>query len=114
MTLYGHWERSAFTLTVNPNGGRWNNTTATSTFTQNYGTTKEIANPTAPSYTITFNANLSGANLNKTTATYSKAFDKWNLSGSGSLSGTTYTFGAGNGTLTAQYKNGNAITLGNS
>ena len=111
MTLYGHWERSAFTLTVNPNGGRWNNTTANSTFTQDYGTTKEIANPTAPSYTITFNANLSGANLNKTTATYSKAFDKWNLSGSGSLSGTTYTFGAGNGTLTAQYKNGNAITL---
>ena len=111
ITLYGHWEINEYTLTVNPNGGRWNNTTATSSFTQNYGTTKEIANPTAPSYTITFNANLSGANLNKTTATYTKAFDRWNLSGSGSLSGTTYTFGAGNGTLTAQYKNGNAITL---
>ena len=59
ITLYAKWNINQYTLTVNPNGGTWNNTTSNSTFTQNYGTTKEISNPTvAPKgYTITFNTN---------------------------------------------------------
>ena len=107
-TLYAHWTVNQYTLTVNPNGGTWNGTTGNSTFTQNYGSTKSIANPTAPAgYTVTFDGNggSTPAAQNST-----KSFTSWSNSGAGSLSGTTYTFGAGNGTLTANYKN-NAITL---
>ncbi|MBS6252771.1 MAG: InlB B-repeat-containing protein [Clostridium sp.] len=67
-----------------------------------------MANPTAPAgYTVTFNGN-GGSTPSAQTST--KTFTSWNNSGAGSLSGTTYTFGAGNGTLTANYKN-NSITL---
>ena len=107
-TLYAHWTINQYTLTVNPNGGKWNNTTTTSTIKQNYGSTKVIANPTPPTgYKVTFNGNggSTPAAQNST-----KSFTSWTNSGSGSLSGTTYTFGAGNGTLKANYKN-NSITL---
>ena len=107
-TLYAHWTINQYTLTVNPNGGTWNGTTASSTFTQNYASTKAIANPTAPAgYKVTFNGN-GGSTPSAITST--KSFTSWTNSGSGTLSGTTYTFGAGNGTLTANYKN-NSITL---
>ena len=108
-TYYAHWNITQYTLTVNPNGGTWNNTTGNSTFKQNYGTTKTISNPTvAPKgYTITFNTN-GGSTIASQTST--KSFTNWSLSGAGSLSGTTFTFGAGNTTLTANYKN-NSITL---
>ncbi|MFR5313627.1 MAG: beta strand repeat-containing protein, partial [Clostridia bacterium] len=107
-TLYAHWTINQYTLTVNPNGGIWNGTTTSSTFTQNYASTKAIANPTAPAgYKVTFNGN-GGSTPSAITST--KSFTSWTNSGSGTLSGTTYTFGAGNGTLTANYKN-NSITL---
>ena len=107
-TLYAHWTVNSYTLTVNPNGGRWNGTTSSSTFRQNYGSTKAIANPTVPAgYTVTFNGN---GGSTPPAQTSSKSFTSWTNSGAGSLSGTTYTFGAGNGTLTANYRN-NAITL---
>ena len=107
-TLYAHWTVNSYTLTVNPNGGTWNGTTGSSSFTQNYGSTKAIANPTAPAgYRVTFNGN-GGSTPSAQTST--KSFTNWTNSGAGSLSGTTYTFGAGNGTLTANYKN-NSITL---
>ena len=106
--LYAHWTINQYTLTVNPNGGIWNGTTASSTFTQNYASTKAIANPTAPAgYKVTFNGN-GGSTPSAIIST--KSFSGWTNSGSGTLSGTTYTFGAGNGTLTANYKN-NSITL---
>ena len=106
--LTAKWTINQYTLTVNPNGGKWNNTTTTSTIKQNYGSTKVIANPTPPTgYKVTFNGNggSTPAAQNST-----KSFTSWTNSGSGSLSGTTYTFGAGNGTLKANYKN-NSITL---
>ena len=107
-TLYAHWTINQYTLTVNPNGGTWNGTTASSTFTQNYASTKAIANPTAPAgYKVIFNGN-GGSTPSAITST--KSFSSWTNSGSGTLSGTTYTFGAGNGTLTANYTN-NSITL---
>ena len=107
-TLYAHWTINQYTLTVNPNGGIWNGTTTSSTFTQSYASTKAIANPTAPAgYKVTFNGN-GGTTPSAITST--KSFSGWTSSGSGTLSGTTYTFGAGNGTLTANYKN-NSITL---
>ena len=108
VTIYAIWKINSYSLTVNPNGGTWNNTTENSTITQNYGTTKTIANPTPPAgYKVTFNGN-GGSTPDAQTST--KSFASWTNSGSGTLSGTTYTFGAGNGTLTANYKN-NAITL---
>ena len=75
-------ELTEFTLTVNPNGGTWNGSSSSQNFTQNYATTKSIPNPDArEGYT----------------------FKNWSLSGAGSLSGTTFTFGAGDCTLTAQW-----------
>ena len=108
ITLYGHWKRNSYTLTVNPNGGTWNGSTSNSTFTQEYNSTKTIANPTVPAgYKVTFNGN-GGSTPSAITST--KSFTSWSKSGSGTLSGTTFTFGAGNTTLTANYKN-NSITL---
>ncbi len=107
-TLYAHWTVNSYTLTVNPNGGTWNGTTSSSTFTQNYGSTKTIANPTAPAgYKVTFNG-MGGSTPAAITST--KSFAGWTKKGSGSLTGTTYTYGEGNGTLTANYKN-NSIKL---
>lgn len=90
LTLYARWAINSSTLKVNPNGGTWNNSTTTQSFTQNYNTTKAIPVPTRTGYTFT----------------------KWNRSGTNgsmtSLTGSsTYTFGASNGvtdTLTAEWK----------
>src|SRR5699024_508846 len=80
-TYYSHWSINQYTLTVKANGGTWNNTTSNSTIRQNYGSTKTIANPTAPTgYTVTFNTN-GGNSIAKRTST--KSFDKWSLSGKG-------------------------------
>lgn len=84
------WGRANYyssTLTINPNGGFWNGSTSTQSFTQNRGTTKSIPNPTRTGYTF--------AGWTK-----SSAFT------AGSLNGTTFTFGAtngGTGTLTANW-----------
>ena len=107
-TLYAHWNANSYTLTINPNGGTWNNTTSNSTKTGTTNSTLSIANPTPPKgYTVSFNTN-GGNNVNSITS--QRTFTNWSLSGSGSISGTTYTFGAGNATLTANYNNG-SITL---
>ncbi len=109
--LYAHWSSNtstSYTLTVNPNGGTWNGTTSSTSFTASSGSTKIINNPTPPSgYTVSFNAN-GGNSVSSKTA--SRSFDYWYKSGSGSLSGTTFTYGSGNTTLTAQYTI-NSITL---
>ena len=89
-TLYAVWQINSYKLTINPNGGTWGGKTESSSFTQNYNTTKSIANPTWAGHT----------------------FSGWTLSGSGSLSGTTFTFGAGNATLTAKWDtNDYAVTF---
>ena len=81
ITLYAQWSVNDYVLTVNPNGGTWNSSTSKQTFTQKYGTTKAISNPTRVGY------NFAG----------------WKLNGYGSFSGQTYTYGAGNGELVAQW-----------
>lgn len=106
-TLYAHWTNVNYTLTINPNGGIWNNTTSNSTKTGTTNSTLSIANPTPKGYTVSFNSN-GGNNVNSITS--QRTFTNWSLSGPGSMSGTTYTFGAGNATLTANYNNG-SITL---
>lgn len=106
-TLYAHWTNVNYTLTINPNGGIWNNTTSNSTKTGTTNSKLSIANPTPKGYTVSFNSN-GGNNVNSITS--QRTFTNWSLSGPGSMSGTTYTFGAGNATLTANYNNG-SITL---
>ena len=109
--LYAVWDANSYTLTINPNGGTYNGKTENTTVTQDYGTRYTVANPTPPSgYKVTFNGNNGTPETSSLTST--KSFSSWSKSGSGSLSGTTYTFGAGSGTLTASYKNG-SITLPN-
>lgn len=69
-------------LTVNPNGGTWNNYSTAQSFNQAPTSTMPIPNPSKAGYT----------------------FNNWAKSGGGSLSGTTYTFGDSNGTLTANWQ----------
>ena len=107
ITLYAHWSANSYTLTINPNGGTWNNTTSNSTKTGTTNSTLSITNPTPKGYTVSFNSD-GGNNVNNITS--QRTFTNWSLSGSGSISGTTYTFGSGNATLTANYSNG-SITL---
>ena len=71
-----------YTVTINPNGGTINGSSSSLTYTQHYNTTLTVPSPEKR---------------------YGYYFDGWALSGSGSLSGTTFTFGAGNTTLTAQW-----------
>ena len=107
LKLTAEWEIKKYTLTINPNGGTWNNTTSNSTKTGTTNSKLSIANPTPKGYTVSFNSN--GGN-NVKSITSQRTFKNWSLSGSGSMSGTTYTFGSGNATLTANYNNG-SITL---
>ena len=90
LALYAQWAINSSTLKVNPNGGSWNNSTTTQSFTQNYNTTKSIPVPTRTGYTFT---------------TWTRGGTNGSMS---SLTGNaTYTFGASNGvtdTLTAGWK----------
>lgn len=79
---WAKWTKNKYTLTVDPNGGTWNESVEKQTFTQEYTSTKVIAQPTRIGYT----------------------FDGWNLTGGGSISGTIYTYGDEDGVLTAKWK----------
>ena len=111
--LYAIATANSYTLTVNPNGGVYNSTTSNSTFTQNYRTTKSIGNPTTNAYyTISYNGN--GGSTPSSTKAY-RPFSSWSLSGGGTFSNGTYTFGTQNGTLTANYNStSNSTTLASS
>lgn len=70
------------TLTINPNGGSWNNNSGNSSFTMGDNETKTIADPTRTGYT----------------------FAGWSVSGTGSsITGTTFTMGSADTTLTANW-----------
>ena len=84
--LYAVWKINTSKLTVNPNGGTWSGSTSSQNFTQNYNTTKSIADPTRTGY----------------------QFNEWTLSSgaNGTFSSGTYKFGPTNGkndTLTANW-----------
>lgn len=71
-----------YTLTVNPNGGIWSNSTNSQTFSLTNGTGKTISNPTRNGYT----------------------FKGWTLSGTGSsFKDSTFTMGTTNASLTANW-----------
>ena len=89
VTLTAQWKSITKILTVNPNGGVWRNSTNPLNISQKAGSQITIENPTRDGYT----------------------FDGWSLSGSGSLSGTTYTYGAGSGTLYAVWSGPTTLTV---
>ena len=102
-TIYAQWEKDAsaeYTLTINAGAGTAAGETS---ITGTPGTTVKMLNPYPPSgYTITFNANNGYCSTSSLTTSYS--FNGWTVtSGYGSVSGQTYTFGNGNGTVTASY-----------
>ncbi len=78
--LYYNCKMSS-TLTINPNGGSYGGTTSNTTITQNESTTYTLSTPTRTGY----------------------KFNGWSLSGGGSLSGSKFTFGSSNATLTASW-----------
>lgn len=109
-TLYAVWEEDenggegneTYILTINPNGGIWNNSNQNSQIEGKQGTTVDIPNPIPPrGSTVTFDGN--GGTADSTSKTSEKTFNNWTLTGLGSLNGSKYTFGNGIATLTANY-----------
>lgn len=106
--LYAQWEQKVVTSTVTLNAGD-GTLSGNSSYSGNSGSTITISDPTVPAIRRVY------FNYNDGTYTdelgYSRfTFTGWSLSGGGSISGSTYTFGTSNGTLTAQYSQ-SAITL---
>lgn len=81
VTLYAVWSINTYSLTINPNGGTWNGVSSNIVIKLNYQQTYTIKDPVWTGHT----------------------FSGWTLSGSGSLSGSVYTFGAGAGVITAKW-----------
>lgn len=83
-TLTAQWTKNATasSLTINPNGGVYDDKKESSIYTQNSGTTKNIKTPVREGY----------------------KFTGWTKSGGGELSKTTYTFNTTDATLIANWK----------
>ena len=107
VTLYAHYENNEYTLTVKPEGGLWNESTDDQSVTGIYNSTVNVPNPVAPNgYTVTLNNEGT-----ETTIVQTKSFEKWTVLSDGSdFTGTTFTYGAANETLTAVYTE-NSVTL---
>ena len=67
-TMYAIWTVNKYTITFNPNGGTMNSSTSTTTYTQDYGSTITMNNPTRPGYE--FLGWVSDQKANVTTAGY--------------------------------------------
>ena len=108
LDLYAQWTPTQYTLTINAGTGKYNGST-TATESGTAGSSVTISNPTAPTtpvYTVQYNMN-NGGTVSPISSQIQPSFDKWTkTSGQGSLStdGTSFTFGAGNATITASYK----------
>ena len=113
--LYAHWKVNTYTLTINPNGGEYNGNPVSSTYTQDYNSTKEIENPTKnkDGYKVTF-VNIGGEAVDPIVQT--STFTSWSLDGAGKIEKvngkTVYTYGAKDTVITANYT-GNNIKLPN-
>ena len=60
VNLYGGWTENTYTLTVNPNGGSYNNTTSNTSYTLKYSDVQNIPTPTKTGYDFTGWTELSG------------------------------------------------------
>ena len=115
ITLYAQWTEkpTSYTLTIDPNGGKFNGSTGNTTVTGKPGETVSLSNLTVPSgIKATFNAN--GGSCSTSSLSTSKSLLGWYFRNSeyGSISGSTYTFGEGNDTIYPVF-NTHSITLPN-
>ena len=115
ITLYAQWTEkpTSYTLTIDPNGGKFNGSTGNTTVTGKPGETVSLSNLTVPSgIKATFNAN--GGSCSTSSLSTSKSLLGWYFRSSeyGSISGSTYTFGEGNDTIYPVF-NTRIITLPN-
>ena len=115
ITLYAQWTEkpTSYTLTIDPNGGKFNGSTGNTTVTGKPGETVSLSNLTVPSgIKATFNAN--GGSCSTSSLSTSKSLLDWYFrSGEyGSISGSKYTFGEGNDTIYPVF-NTHSITLPN-
>lgn len=112
---YAIWEMYQSTITVDPNGGTWEGSSAKQAFTQNAGTTKFIKEPTGATVNIIFDA-TGGSVSTQEKYIYSatRPFSSWSYTAGNPSAGTwasasnTFTFSTGQngaGTLTASYGN---------
>ena len=112
---YAIWEMYQSTITVDPNGGTWEGSSAKQAFTQNAGTTKSIKEPTGATVNIIFDA-IGGSVSSQEKYIYSatRPFSSWSYTAGNPSAGTwasasnTFTFSTGQngaGTLTASYGN---------
>ena len=99
------YERKSYDLNINPNGGKYEGSQSTVTVTQKFESTYTVSDKIeAPAgYVVTFK-NFGGQD-NYTKKTSTKTFTNWTKTGQGTLSGNVYTYGAGIGTIVANYKN---------
>lgn len=81
-TITAVWQINQYQLTINPNGGKWNNTADPSVFQIDYHGTKKIENPEREGYTFT----------------------GWQIEGAGTFHETDFTMGNSNTTLTATWQ----------
>ena len=101
--LYAVWTPDVYSVSVNPNGGTWNNTTNVTVIEQGHGTTRVIEDPIPhPDYKVSFDTD-GGNQVAQLTSKIT--FTNWTVTGPGRLNGNVYTFGIGDGTLTANYTN---------
>ena len=111
ITIFAQWINKS-NLIVDPNGGTWRSSTSQTTIgPKDEGTTEQnIEDPTISTKgpKVSFNYKEGSGTIQYLEE--SKEFDKWVLTGGGSFSGTTFTYGATDGTLKATYKN-KSITL---
>ena len=88
-----HWSKGAYTLSINPNGGTYNNSTATYQTSMDFEDELTINDPTRAGYT----------------------FDGWTLTGTGATfnsSTKVFKMGSSNATLTAKWtKNKYTLTI---
>ena len=77
-----NYDRNKYTLTINPNGGTYNESTSNMVSDEYFETVKEIVSPTKTGYT----------------------FKNWTKTGNSTLVDTTLTMGSENTTLSANYE----------
>lgn len=106
ITLYAIWQeqQDEFELTINPNGGKYKETTENSIENGKTGDTITLETPEAPNgHTVTLDPNYEGA-PEQDSIIQTVIFSKWvKESGEGTISGNVYTFGEGDGQVKAEY-----------
>ena len=101
ITLYAKWKKNTYTLTIEPGSIKQ---------TGEYTSEVQVTPPDSVAYTVTLEPN--GGTLEESTVNSYKEFATWSKTGPGTIinspeTGWTFTFGAGDTTLTAKYSDEN-------